>query len=262
MRRGTLFWGLIFILAGILLLLDNLGIIAISVWGVIWSVLLIALGFWILWGVVFKSSQTGEEIAIPLEGARRGRIRVNHGGGRLSLDAAVDSEDLVAGTFVGGLDPRVRRSGDTLDVDLSVEPQTFFWAGPFSGGYNWTFGLNPTIPLSIDMNTGAGEAQVDLSGLQVEDFRLKTGASSTRLTLPAHAGFTQASIESGAASTDVFVPEGVAARIRVESGLASINIDRNRFPKEAGVFQSPDFASAENKVDLIIKTGVGAVSVR
>ncbi len=94
------------------------------------------------------------------------------------------------------------------------------------------------------------------------EFDLGTGASATKLTLPAHAGLTSAKIQSGVASVEITVPGGVAARIRATGGLASIDIDETRFPRSGDTYRSPDFDAAENKVDLRIETGVGSVRVR
>ena len=126
---------------------------------------------------------------------------------------------------------------------------------------DWSFGLNSGLSLRLEFETGAGEARIDLTHLQVTDLRLQTGASSTDVTLPADAGQTQARIEAGAASVTVRVPSGVAARIRVAGGLASINVDRDRFPREGSIYLSPDYDTASNKVDLDIETGVGSIIV-
>ena len=69
-------------------------------------------------------------------------------------------------------------------------------------------------------------------------------------------------VQSGAASVDLNVPQGVAARIRVQSGLAGINIDPNRFPATAGGYETPGFETSANRVDIFVETGVGSVSVR
>ena len=88
-------------------------------------------------------------------------------------------------------------------------------------------------------------------------------ASSTKVSLPANAGNTRVDIDSGASSLILHVPSGVAARIRVKSGIASINIDSNRFPRqEGGLYESADYASAANRADITIDTGVGSVEIK
>lgn len=262
MRRNTLFWGIVLILAGAVLLLDNLGFLAVNVWNLLWPLFLIALGIWILWGTVFRRAPDTERASLPLDGARRARVTLRHGAGRLSVDSGAGPENLFEGEFGGGLDLHPRRDGDLQDVTLGVPVQVFpfFW-GP---GYtlDWSLRLTPNIPISLDLETGANEARLNLTGLQVTDLRLKSGASSTVLLLPENAGATRARIESGAASVRVEVPSNVAARIQVRSGLSSIQVDSRRFPRLGEFYQSPDYETAANRVDLAIETGVGSVEVR
>jgi hypothetical protein len=97
--------------------------------------------------------------------------------------------------------------------------------------------------------------------MKVQEIRLKTGASSTEMTLPARAGQIKVKVSSGAASVVLRIPDGVAARIAVESGLAGITIDQNRFPRIGGGYQSADYDRAENSVDIHVETGVGAVEI-
>ncbi len=263
MRRNTIFWGTILVAGGILALLYNLGIITINIWTLIWPLFLIALGVWILWGNVFfrRSRVEAEQVTIPAEGASRARIRIHHGAGRLWMRGGAGDGYLVNGTFAGGLDYRTKRNGDALDVDMRISEQFFFvWGGVTP--LDWDFQLNNSLPLSLDLNTGAGETNADLSDLKVDDLRLQTGASASQVTLPAAAGFTHARVEAGVASVNLRIPAGVAARIRVRSGLAGITVDQTRFPRVGDFYMSPDYDTSANKIDVDIQTGVGSVDIR
>ena len=68
--------------------------------------------------------------------------------------------------------------------------------------------------------------------------------------------------EAGAASLTFLVPTGVAARIGTKMGLGSIQVDESRFPRMGDGYQSTDYATAENRVDLDIQGGVGSVRIR
>ncbi|MEW5868614.1 MAG: DUF5668 domain-containing protein [Chloroflexota bacterium] len=263
MRPNTLFWGIVLILVGGLLVLSNLGILGVDMWNVLWPALVILLGVWMLLGVFMRRSPAMEHASVPLEGARRARLRLNHGAGRLQVQAGAGPGNLAEGEFGGGLELRKRLDGDTLEATLSVPSQVWF---PFGWGpgrtLDWSVRLGRDVPMRLELDTGANEAHVDLSELLVEDLRLNSGASSTTLTLPANAGQTHAKISVGAASVRVNIPQGVAARIHTTSGVASITVDRERFPRSAGVYQSPDYETAANKVDLNIEAGVGSIDVR
>ena len=264
MRSNTLFWGAILILAGALFLLSNLNILSIDVGAILWPLIIILIGVWILVGVFVRRNVENEHANVPLEGASRAHLRLRHGAGRLKLGAGAGAGDLLEGDFVGGLDVSSRRSGDALDVTISPKSQQ--WAPPFFSGpgqsLDWTLSVARDLPLSLEMETGANDAHVDLSDLLVTELRLSSGASSTNITMPAHAGVTRAKISTGAASVNVRIPEGVAAHIHATGGLASISVDATRFPRNAGIYESADYAAAANKLDLDIETGVGSVDVR
>lgn len=262
MRRGVSFWGVILIIVGGLLLLDNLGIFNVDVWGVMWSLIIIAFGIWLLLGIVGRGDgRVSEALSIPLDGAAQARVRIRHGAGRLSIRGGASEDVALSGDFGAGVEQRTHKSGDALEVNLDAS-RSFFAAIPFGRGFFWSINLNEQIPFSLDLGGGANETLIDLREVKVTDIVLKTGASSTELTLPAHAGFTRARVEAGVASVRVRVPEGVAASIRTSGDLAEINVDSSRFPHSGDKYQSADYESAENKVELDLKTDVGSLDVR
>lgn len=268
MRRSTAFWGAVLVLIGILLLLNNFGLLGnISVWGLLWPLLLIMLGIWFLSGNLFGArSHRIEEASIPLQEATRARIHLRHGAGRLNIDAGTDPSYLASGSFGGGLDYRARRISDALEVEMRPRGGGFQdYAAPWNWGprdsLNWSLHLNRDIHLWLDLETGASDTHIDLTDLKVTDLQLRTGASSTDITLPAHVGRTQVTIEAGAASLAIHIPSGVAARVRAEGALSNISVDTGRFPQMGDIYQSPDFETAPNKADVNIRAGVGSVRV-
>ena len=266
MRRSTYFWGTILVLVGLLLMLDNLDLLPVKMWDILWPVLLGLLGIWILVGS-FTSRRLleTEHQVIPLEGATRVNVRLNHGAGRLHLRPGASPGDLAEGDFVGGLELRSQRMGDTLDAEMSVPARNFPAAPWFSGrrSLDWSLEMSREVPLRLEIRTGANEAELDLTGMQVTELHLSTGASSTRLLLPDSAGHTRARVEAGAASVSIRIPPNVGARIHSQGGLASISVDTARFERlSSGLYQSPDYDSAVNKIDLEVQAGVGAVDIR
>jgi len=266
MKRGTLFWGTILVLAGCLLLLDNLNLLPVKVWDILWPAILVFLGIWILVGALTsRKIMETEHLVIPLEGAARVNLRVNHGAGRLRMFPGANQGDLVEGDFVGGLELRSQRIGDALDAEMSV-PTRRFPMGPWFWGQrslDWSVGLNREASLHLNVRTGANEADLDLAGLQLTQLHLSTGASSTRLVLPDSAGYTRATVEAGAALVNIRIPSEVGAQIRSRGGVASIIVDTDRFKRvSSGLYQSPDYDSAKNRVDLEVQVGVGSVDIR
>ncbi len=111
------------------------------------------------------------------------------------------------------------------------------------------------------MNLGANKSMIDLHDMNITDLKLETGASDTRLTLPAHGRF-KADLDLGAAALEVIVPVGLSARIRTSTGAADVKIDESRFPHSGGYYQSADFDSASNAVDITIDAGAASIRVK
>jgi hypothetical protein len=259
-----MFWGAILILIGIVFLLDNLGLFGnISVWNLIWPLVLILVGARILYGTVFRRAPETEHSSVPLEGAQRARIKVQHGAGRLNVRTGGGMGVLAEGDFAGGVNVSSQREGNGLSVRMSVPENLFPFDWIPGGSLDWSFGLSPEIPIALEFETGAGEARLDLRELKISDVHLKSGASSTVIDLPTNAGFTRVRVEAGAASVEINVPSAVAAHIRSKGGLSSLQVDTNRFSSiGSNEYQSPDFATAENKVEMDIEMGVGSVRIR
>lgn len=264
MRKSTLFWGIILLAIGLLLLFSNLGIIVIETWSAIWAVLLVVVGLAILWSAVSGPGPQGDEVTIPRDGADRARIRLRHGAGRLRIGAGAGPDMLLEGRFAGGVSYRTRHRGGELDVDVSP-PDLLRFIAPWNWGregMGWLVRFNDAIPLSLSVETGASDARLDLSQLLVADLDLEAGASSLRVKMPARGEHTKARIEAGAASVSVDIPPGAAARLRLDTGLASVQVDETRFPRTGRFFQSPDYEDAEYKIDLNVEAGVGSLTVR
>lgn len=261
MRRGDIFWGGILIVMGVLFLLQANGVIS-DVFGWFWPLFFIALGVWILAGrfIPGLNGGAGEQFTIDLQGATQIDFRLDHGAGNVQLAGGAPTGVAVTGTKASGMDLKSQLSGDRLEVKLDAGPTLIPFLGPDSGV--WQFKLNQDVPLSVDVDAGASQLDLDLTDLKVIHLSVDTGASSLHLKLPAHAGSTLVEIESGAANLDLNVPQGVGARVRCRQGASSIQIDQSRFPMvDGGLYQSADYAGAANKVDINLNGGANTVRV-
>ena len=265
MKTRSVFWGTIFIFAGILLLLSNLGVLNVNVWQLIWPSFIIAMGVWTLFAATRgPEAMDVEELSLPLEGTKQAKMKLSFGAGQFHINGKTSPNELLSGTFVGGIEERVDRQGDFTKVKLQPSASDFVhvimpWAW---GARDWNFGLNKDVNWQLTLEMGASDAQVDLTDIKVTDLKVETGASSTDITLPANAGHTHVDLDGGAASVSFTIPEGVAARIQVDSGLSSIDIDRERFPRVGNYYKSADYETAANKVDINADFGAGSLSIR
>jgi hypothetical protein len=259
-RRGSLFWGVILIILAALLLLKQAGVIVGDIFSFFWPLLIIAFGLWLIIGFFARNRPVeGEKVSIPLEDAASALIKVDHGAGRLSLHSGAGPNEIVNGTFGNGLNYKSHLEGTRMEVKLRTSQQ--FWAWWPGESLDWDIHLNRDIPLNIKIDSGASASIIDLSDMKVSDLDIDTGASSTDLTLPASAGNTRVDIDTGASSLKIKIPSGVAASIRIKSAIAAVNVN-SRFPRlEGNLYQSSDYSTAANRVDMTIDAGVGSIDV-
>jgi hypothetical protein len=264
MRRNWI-WGLVLLLIGVLLLLDNLGYLAFlgfSVWQIIWPLALIAVGVGFLIGARRQSAVETQDFGVDLAEAAEASVHLDYGAGELRVSGGAGAHQLLTGTFEGGVQHDVARRDRAVEARLWSR-SVVFWPWQFAPhNRRWRLQLNERIPLTLVVKTGASDCELDLTDLQVTRLRIESGASSTRVKLPAHAGYTEVRGSSGVASLTLRVPANVAARIHAEGGLSSIAVDRQRFPRQGGVYVSRDYETADNKVDIRIDVGVGSVDIR
>lgn len=187
MKREGLFWGGLFVLLGILLLLENLGLLPpkVSGWGIFWAILLIGVGVrGVIAGLGSKPGKA-ETVAIPIGKITTGEIRIEHGAGKLNIDASADPGYLLNGQFTSGVSYRV----DGSRIYLSALPHNFgFWNFIPYHSLDWKIGLSRSTPITLRIESGASDNQINLSDLRVTDLRMDVGASSTQLIMPRQAG--------------------------------------------------------------------------
>ncbi len=262
MRRGSMFWGLFLLLLGALFMLVNFGGFRINVWSLIGPLFLILLGIWVVLGVFGRGRVEVEAVSVPLEGAESAHVTLDYGVGRVNMQGSTGPGVLMAGSFSGGLDPRVQRDGSALRLHMKRTDFEFpmFWGG---GAYDWDFQLSREIPLAMQVKGGAGKLDLDMQDLRLTDLRVDGGAGAINLGMPAQAGKTQVQVDAGVGTLDVRVPEGVAAQIETKSGLGTISVNQGRFPMVGeNTYRSADYDTAEHRLDMRIEGGVGTISVR
>lgn len=261
MKRGQLFWGGALVLFGGLLLANEMGLRlpnGNSITSLFWPVLLIGFGVWVLIGVFVQRSVETEVTSIDLQNARTANLRIDHGAGEICLHSGAGVQELARGSFAGGLEHTSTLNGDTLNVRMHPANDFLTFPSFFSRSQlDWDVALNAATPIALDMNLGANKSEINLQDLTITDIRLKTGASDTVITLPSR-GRLNLDCEIGAASLTVIVPEGVSIRAKGTIGAGDFHVDRTRFPNN----ESPDFATAENAVDIHVKGGAVSVKIK
>lgn len=121
--------------------------------------------------------------------------------------------------------------------------------------------INSAPVWDITVEMGAGETNFDLQNFKVRNLRFEGGAASFQAKIGSKLPLTDVSVETGVASVEIEVPESSGCRIVVDSGLSSK--DFNGFVKQAdGAYETSNFKTASNKINISLKGGLSSFEVR
>jgi len=101
---------------------------------------------------------------------------------------------------------------------------------------------------------------LNLAQLNIPQLNIHGGLGQIELTVPQR-GSSQTVIDGGVGQIIVRVPQGVAARIQVEGGLGGVVVN-GTFQKSDDTYTSPGYATAENRADVRINSGVGQLTIQ
>ncbi len=297
-RRGGFVWPLILISAGVVFLLNNMGLLSWNVWDTLWSlwpVLLIAIGLDILFGrrsaigsliafvlivallggaiwfaavqapIIAGQTLTTNQIAQPLSDAASADVQISFSAGSLRIGALKDSVNLIEGTIGAGPGETITTDyhldGNVARYQLKSQGVPFVPFGLRKYDQSWNLDLSSSVPMALRVSTGVGEASLDLSDIKVTDLNVSSGVGQTQIQLPA-SGQLQAKVSGGIGQVIVVIPHGMAARIHGSAGLGGLTVS-NRFTSQGGgQYVSSDYATAQDRVDLNVSGGIGQVVVR
>jgi len=285
---------LILIFLGVIFLLNNIGVVDWTVWDVIqrfWPVLLIAAGLDLMlarrsaWGsiialvliLVFIAVSIGAidqpppsyagliQVSVPAGRAQREEIRLNPAVGYLRVAGSTDAAgDALHGQIRPFRGEQVEQTEQTIGGRVTARVVSQSWVVfPFItiefGRPNWDLTVDPGLSLVLETELAVGRSELNLSNSQLEKLTVSTSVGQTLITLPATSA--EVRIEGGVGQIEVNLPAGVGASLRADIGIGSTDLPAG-FTKIDGVYYSPGYEQAAEKLDIVLDLGVGVIRVR
>jgi hypothetical protein len=260
-RRGPdLFWPIVLIGVGVILLLVNLNVITGNPWPIIlnlWPVILIVIGLDILFGrrsllggaigallgllliggiivlLIVQPNWPGfnfgnatlqtHHITTPLNQIQTADVSINFTSGQNRLYALTDSDKLIDGdvSYYGDLAFDVNASNDRANVRIDSRWSGFTF-GSLGGGEKWDIGLNTKPAYNVTLDMGSGGSNLDLSQLTLTGGTLNMGSGGVELRLPASGKYTLR-VDGGSGSLNIRVPGDVGLRVEYQRGSGGFN---------------------------------------
>ena len=114
----------------------------------------------------------------------------------------------------------------------------------------WKLLYTAAVPISFDIELGLGEADIDMSGLNVKDFDLSTGASSVRLAFN----------EPNKNTIETMTVEAGLSKFKA-MGLGNANFRRLHFEGGVGKYTLDFHGNLKKEVDVDAEVGLGSLTI-
>jgi hypothetical protein len=207
-----------------------------------------------------------EREAVAAGGARAARMRIEMAVGELNVSAGADS--LLEATFTrnAGLGRplvtyRIDQDIGRLAVrqpDRNVPLEALLSARGYRN--RWDLSLDPGLPLSLDVELGAGALDLKLAGLSLDLLKVNFGAASGRLDLRGdRQRDLEVTIKGGVGSARIILPSRIGVRVEFEGGLGAV--DAYGFERNGRVYTNPVYGSTPVLLDIHIEAGIGSVQL-
>lgn len=221
---------------------------------------LVAIGCNISGGPSVGETRTTSK-TVPLGQEKSVDVEINMGAGELRL--AGGSSDLMNADFTYDVDawkPEVvyHVTGGCGKLAVQQPPGR----GNLRGRkrYAWDIRLNNNMPLSMNVNLGAGKANLSLAGLNLSHFNLNVGAGEADIDLDgAWQHDLVASIHGGIGKLTLHMPADVGVRATVQGGLGAIHA--NGFTRKDGAYTNSAYGKSKENLNIDIQGGMGEVNL-
>jgi hypothetical protein len=190
-----------------------------------------------------------ERRSIPLPDVERTNVDVIFGAGRLDIEAGV-SEKLLSGVFrynVEQWSPEITHQGDELRIKQGGSEDR--WGIPSGNVRNrWELEFSPEMALRMNVRAGAGDGELDFTGLKVSELDVDIGAGDfvLRFDEPNGVPMDHLTLDTGASRVEVVgIGNASPEQARLQGGVGDIALDLT--------------GNWTRSADVIIRAGAGAL---
>ncbi len=326
LRYRSIFWPILLIGVGVLWLLINLEIIPGVNWRILWRfwpLILIAIGLDVIFsrrtpilgallgfgtvglaililvlapslGLVTSTEVSTDRFTESVGAAESAQVEIDLSVGSITIDELSDSSYLVDAeiTHIGEIRFDSRGEGNksiTLQQEKGLEFNLFDWP---EEELEWDIRLNPDVPISLQLKGGVGEAQINLSALQVTGVDINLDVGGLDLTLPAMDERYIVKVQGGVGEVRITIPDGAnitldlegdvgdfiidvpddadlrleastdVGDIRVPSSLRKVSGDDDDFVGESGTWETTGYGTASRRITIEFNGDVGDFTIR
>jgi len=128
-----------------------------------------------------------------------------------------------------------------------------------NGDKHWELMLNQDVMLNLEVDTGVGITELDLSDLLLKDLNINSGVGEVTVYMPGRGDY-QASVKAGVGKLEIYLPNDLAAQIFIDGGLGNVTVIGD-FIQRNGNYYTRNYNSSEEQIELFIDGGVGNIRI-
>jgi hypothetical protein len=265
------------------------GMVALLAVGVFGYILLVGLP-----GNTFRGVDVAgwerQDISYAYPGATSAVMDIEIGPPGAYLHALENSRDLIVGTVIARDGIVFDKQGGDGEVTVTLAPRnvgSWVWSPrqweALDETERWDLGLNPDVPISLELTAAAGASDLDMRHLTLTDLSLEIAAGDVTAHLPggeydaridtnaaaaslmlAESGRQNIELNVNAGSVTIDLPPGMEARVEVDRALGSFDAGNSALGQvgSSDVWQTSGYEDSGNRVLLQVNIAVGSVTIR
>jgi hypothetical protein len=212
-------------------------------------------------GYRLRATQT-ESRTVELGGAKSVQAELKMGAGDLKISGG--SASLMNATFkynVPEWKPEVSYTVEGADGRLEVAQPGHTHTSTGGVKYSWDLHLSNNVPMELSVEMGAGNSELNLSGISLTSLTLQVGAGNADVDLTGDWKHNlTVSIQGGVGQASIQLPQEVGVRANVRGGIGSISAPG--FKKDGDSYVNDAYGKSPVSIDLNVQGGIGQVNLK
>ncbi|MCT4663257.1 MAG: toast rack family protein [Tissierellales bacterium] len=126
--------------------------------------------------------------------------------------------------------------------------------------YNWKLELSKIKPVSLDLDLGIGEGELDFREVNLKNLNLQMGVGDVTLNLRKNYGKDlDIHIDGGVGKLKVLLPKDIGVKVKINGGLKAVS-GKNILMKN-DIYYNNSFQTSDYVVELDIAAGIGQIEL-
>jgi hypothetical protein len=212
---------------------------------------------------VLRTASVGElrteTRAVDLGTASAARVRIEMGAGALKVAGGADQPMQASFRYnIEDWQPRVNYTVNGSQGELAVDHEDRGLRVGDKLVNEWRLSLNNAVPIDLQIDTGAGETELDLRGLALTALQVEVGAGNAHIDLSSSLDHDlSAAINSGVGELSVKLPGEMGVRVAVSTGIGDLT--NAGLVKDGDYYVNAAYGVSPHTLFLKVDNLVGAV---